>query len=289
MIVEELHHNIYSRIDELPTLSVVVPRLLQALEDADVDAGKLAELISRDPSLAAKVLKAANSAYYGFSAQIDSLRHAVPLIGLNMTKSLALSIGVLQALPSVERRTCFSEEGLWSHSIGVGMLMMEMAKRHPEGAGGDYLFVIGLLHDVGKVVLYHFFSEQFDEVLADVAENKGLKLHEVEAREIGTDHSSVAGMLFTRWRFPANIVGPIAAMHNPEPEHGTNLRDLALLRVANSISQKLRLGEEGNTVPNTLKRADLELLKMGEGELKAMLEYGDSIRDEVEGFLSAVS
>jgi len=91
----ELQAKIYSKIEELPTLPVVLPRLLSLTADEKAGAAHLADAISSDPALTSKILKVSNSAYYGFSQEISSLERAIPLLGFNMVRSLALSISVI--------------------------------------------------------------------------------------------------------------------------------------------------------------------------------------------------
>jgi len=285
---DDLRSAIYSRIDELPTLSLVVPRILRVVEDPGVNAASLAELISGDPALAAKMLKVANSTYYGFSRQVDTLRQAVPLLGLNMTRSLAVSIGVMSSLPAEDLRPYFSAQGLWKHSLGVALILEELGRGLPEAGSGEHRFVMGLVHDVGKIVLAHFFEDSFRAVLRSRTEEKRNKLHETEREVLGTDHCEVASMLLGRWRFPERIVGPIRAHHEPETPEGVEARDVALLRVANVLAQELRLGEEGNPDPNPLRPGDLELLELGPGAREELRRRGEGVRDEVDSFFAAL-
>jgi HD-like signal output (HDOD) protein len=88
---EVIKNHIYAKVDELPTLPAVVPKLLSLMEDAGSDIAQVTHVISQDPALTSKILKVANSAYYGFPKRIDDLERAVALLGFNMVKSLALS------------------------------------------------------------------------------------------------------------------------------------------------------------------------------------------------------
>jgi HD-like signal output (HDOD) protein len=113
---DKLREKIYSKIDEIPTLPIVIPKLLSLIESDKSNVADIADAISRDPALTSKILKVANSAYYGFSQGISSLEKAVSLLGFNMVQSLALSIGVLRSLPAGKISTHFSQKGLWIHS-----------------------------------------------------------------------------------------------------------------------------------------------------------------------------
>ncbi|MBW1645118.1 MAG: HDOD domain-containing protein [Deltaproteobacteria bacterium] len=284
---QALHEEIYARIEELPTLPAVIPRLLALLEDPRSDAAAVTGVIAHDPALTAKILKVANSAYYGFSRQIESLQHAVALLGFNMVKSLAISIGVIKSLPGGPPSEHFSAAGLWLHSLAVAVGMQELSRQLAGAADRDYLFIIGLLHDLGKVVLDQFFPELFRQVLAKVEQQEGARLHEIERQLIGIDHSEVGAMLLNRWRFPARIVAPVAALHR-RPAGGVDPVDVALLRLANRLAQEIACGQDGNRVPNRLVVEDLEVVGLDEAALARVRERLQARREELEAFLAAL-
>ncbi|MCD6151895.1 MAG: HDOD domain-containing protein, partial [Deltaproteobacteria bacterium] len=175
---QELHQKIYAKIEELPTLPAVIPKLLSLMDNPKSSAAEVTEVISHDPALTAKLLKVANSAYYGFPAKISDLKHAVALLGFNLVKSLAISIGVIKNLPRGKQSAYFSASGLWLHSLAVATVMQDMGRRfYSRDDNHDYLFIIGLLHDLGKVVLDQFFPESFNEVLEKANAGEHVKLH----------------------------------------------------------------------------------------------------------------
>lgn len=285
----ELREKIYSKIDELPTLPAVLPKLLSLMESDRSTASDIAEAISSDPALASKTLKVANSAYYGFSQTITSLEKAVPLLGFNMVRSLALSIGVMHSLPSGKKSPHFSHEGLWIHSLAVATAMQELAKRFGKGNHNEHLFIVGLLHDIGKIVLNQFFNELFQQTLEEVNNQENTALYIVERKIIGLDHGDVGAMLLERWRFPAMVSNPIAVHHQNEIPDGTSANDVIMLRIANALPQILGLGNEGNPEPPDISDMDLNALGMNENELADMKTYLQSIEDRINAFFSAVS
>ena len=286
---DDVLRKIYSKIDEIPTLPAVVPKLLSVMESETSNASDIANTISNDPALSSKILKVANSAYYGFSQEILSLKLAMPLLGHNMVKSLALSIGVIQSLPSDRRSPNFSDKGLWIHSLAVATLMQELGKRFRKGGNPEQFFIIGLLHDIGKVVLNQYFSELFQEALEEV-HNEGIAgLHIAESRLIGFDHGEIGAMLLTRWKFPDVISNSIALHHQKEAPEGTNGRDVAMLRVANALPQELGLGQDGNPVPPAISRQDLKVLEIGENEIEEMRAYLIGVKDEIYALFDAMT
>ena len=286
---DDILRKIYSKIDEIPTLPAVIPKLLSVMESDKANAYDIANTISNDPALSSKILKVANSAYYGFSQEILSLKLAMPLLGHNMVKSLALSIGVIQSLPSGKRSPNFSDEGLWVHSLAVATLMQELGKRFRRGGNEEHFFIIGLLHDIGKVVLNQHFSELFQEALEQVHNEGVAGLHIAESRLIGFDHGEIGAMLLTRWKFPDVISSSIAVHHQIEGHEGTNGRDVAMLRVANALPQELGLGQDGNPVPPAINRQDLKVLEIEENEIEEMREYLIGVKDEIYALFDAMT
>lgn len=242
---EILKKKLYARIDELPALPVVISRLLTLLEDPEFDMSELTELISQDPALTAKVLKVANSAYYGFAQEIDTLDRAVAVLGLNMIKSLTLSVGVVAVLPKEQESELLSHAGLWLHSVAAAAVIRELGRRLGLAQEEDHLFVVGLLHDVGKIVLLHFFFDLYQQALRETQERQDLPLFMAERRVIGLDHGDVGAMLLSRWKFP-QVVQPIMAHHHHDVSVEADPRDTTMLRMANLLPQLVGLGRDGN-------------------------------------------
>ena len=286
----DLRTKIFSKIDELPTLPVVLPRLLNLMESEKSDASDIAHVISNDPALTSKILKVANSAYYGFAQEICSLDRAVPLLGLNMVRSLALSIGVIGSLPKGgDKSRHFSREDLWIHSLAAATVVQELGKRNGKREKNEHLFIVGLLHDIGKIVLDQFFSEPFGQALEEAWSREDLSLYMAERKIIGMDHGEVGNMLLRRWKFPNIISDPISVHHQTEIPEGINLTDLALLRVADSLSKELGFGQgESFAYPETYE-ADIEMLGINEEGLSDMKAYLTDAKDGIYDFFSALN
>lgn len=286
---EKLRKIIYSKIDELPTLPAVVPKLMNLMENCKSDASDITEAVAHDPALTSKILKVANSAYYGFPQKISDLERAVALLGFNIVRSLALSIGIIRSLPVDKTSPYFTWDGLWMHSTGVATLMREVGKRFGSKGENEYYFVIGLLHDIGKVVQNLFFQESFQQVLEEVQTLDNTVLYEAERRIMGFEHGEVGAMLLERWRFPEPISIPIALHHVKGIPNGPNGLDVAMLRIADILCQERGLGEVG--LPNNPPRvgkADLERVGMGQQDLKGMRAYLECAEEEISAFFNAM-
>ena len=285
---KELRRIIYSKIDELPTLPVVVHRIMNLVDSSKSDASDITEVIAHDPALTSKILRVANSAYYGFPQEISDLERAVALLGFNMVRSLALSIGIIPCLPSNKTNPHFAWDGLWMHSTGVATLMREMDKRFGSDGEKEYYFVIGLLHDIGKVVQNHFFPESFQQVLEEVQSRGNTVLYEAERKIMGFDHGEVGAMLLERWQFPETITIPITFHHGMEIPSSPEGPDVSMLRIADILSQERGLGDAGKPAPLAVDQRDLERAGMGQKDLEGMRAFLEGAKEEISAFFSAM-
>ena len=274
---------IYARIHELPTLPAVIPRILALADDPGTSARDLSEAIGHDPALASTVLKVANSAYYGFRREVASIERAVALLGFNMVRSLAASVGVIRSLPPRAPGSVFSREGLWAHSVAVGTAARAMAL-HADRVDGEALFLAGLLHDVGKVVLDVFFPGEFGRAL-ETAAGSGEPLHRVERAVLGTDHGEVGGMLLARWNLPETIRVPVATHH----VGGASPDVVGILRASDAMARELGLGAAGNPAPPTPPEELLAAAGLPAGWAGGVREELLAAREGIEAFAGAMA
>ena len=135
------------KLGQLPTLPHVVQRIVSMVDRPETSAEDLGRLIEKDQVLSAKVLRLANSPFYGFPARIASVSHAVVVLGLNVVKGLTLGATIFDLMKNA------GMDDLWRHSLGVAMMAHILAVRAGHKSSEE-VFVAGLLHDLGKVVLY---------------------------------------------------------------------------------------------------------------------------------------
>ncbi len=288
MTRDQLRARIYSRIDELPTLPTVVIRVLGLVERETSNVSDVTTVISQDPALTAKLLKVANSAYYGFRREVASVNRAVALLGFHMVRSLTVSIGVIQSLGTGAGTPAFSREGLWAHSLAVATATQQLAERTVQRPDAESLFITGLLHDVGRVVLDQFFPEEFGAALRASAENQ-TPLYLEERELLGADHGEVGGLLLGRWNFPEAIREPVAAHHREDASAAINPAAVALLRVADAVAQQTAVGSSGNPAPAQPAAADLAVLGLREADVAAALEHLENAAEGIRSFSGALS
>ncbi len=282
-----LRKKIYSKIDELPTLPATATRLLTLFEDKNSNTSVITDVIHKDPALAAKILKVANSAYYGFSQKISDLERAVALLGFNMVKSLAVSIGVMKSLPSNNKTNRAGKE-LWLHSITVAVLMKELGRKIFNERDSESLFILGLLHDVGIVAIDQFFSEQSEEIIKQAEEAEQMDIPLIERRILGYDHGEIGGVLLTRWKFPEIITSSVSLHHQDISQENEISRDIALLKIGDALSN---IDTENGKNPDVIQKVSRLFNNIGAGEdiCQEMLDFKNAAKEEISSFFSSIT
>ena len=200
-------------LSDLPAMSHTHGQIVEVLgeEDAEVDMARLVRLIETDPSLVATILRIARSAFYGFRGAV--VRNAVTYLGVKRLREIVYAATVLNIFEDregPETAGVFSVLELWRHSLACGVVM-GMISREVRGRAH---FLLGLLHDIGKVVLHHRFSDYFKEVLRIVEEEKR-SVYDVEKEVLGITHADVGHVLASAWKLPPEVAMCIAYHHCP--------------------------------------------------------------------------
>ncbi len=195
-------------LGHLPPFSPLLNRLLATMGQEDVSFGELAALIEKDTVLTGNVLRLVNSALYGLRGSVNSVRHAVSLMGLTKLRNSALSLSIAQLWNRVRTPASWSSQRFNRHSAATALLADLMAQRLPvdyaEGA-----FTAGLLHDVGKLIMAITFVEEYEVILA----NGGGPQDESEL--LGFDHAELSALALKRWNLPAPIQEAVERHHAP--------------------------------------------------------------------------
>jgi len=194
---------ITERIIGLPTLPTVVAKMIELVDNPKTSAASLGKLISSDQALTAKILKLANSAYYGFPREISTVNLAIVVLGFNTVKDMGLSVSILEAFSENSDNTLFDLAKFWEHSIGCGVAARMLAKRFNYRISGE-AFVAGLLHDVGKVILNQYLSHDFRRII-ELVRQRECFLVEAEKEILDVTHPMVGTWLAEKWNMPSHI------------------------------------------------------------------------------------
>jgi signal transduction histidine kinase/HD-like signal output (HDOD) protein len=244
------------QLKELPTLPPIAIRLIDLAGNKDAGVREVARLIEADQAFSAKLLRIANSAYFGFSRRINTVERATALLGLDLVRSLALSIIVFEYF-KIEGKRRFNLVDFWRHSAACAIASELLARRfrypQPQEA-----FVAGLLHDLGKLVFFFWNQARYEDVVGKSNDNRLLLLRGEEI-DLGMGHSQAGRLLMEHWRFPPSLVNAAWLHHQPLLQFGANpTEEVAfIVKAANSLCHLSRFGDSGNPVGD-LDQASLQ-------------------------------
>lgn len=227
-----------SKVVDLPVLPATAQKVLSLISDPDVSIEKVKRIISADPGLAAKILKIANSAFYGGYRNIQNLNQAILRLGLNSVRNVV----VATSMRNVYKRFGLAEKLLWEQMIGSA-ISSGLIARQSRAADPEDSFIGGLLHDVGKVVLNNEYPEDFAKVMEKVY-NEGVPYHEAEKDVFEFTQRELGAMVVRKWGFPEST--ELMIKHFDDHEALSKDRALfnlvAVITMADRVCQRYGMG-----------------------------------------------
>lgn len=225
---------VVARLGTLPPLPTAVSALLASFHNDDIDVGIIAHQIGRDQALTARVLRVANSSFYGLQSKVGTINEAVVILGFRAVRSIVLAVGVNGAL-HLERCTGFDTLAYLRHCVAVALTARALAGS--TGYTPELAFTAGILHDIGELVLASNFSRQYADVFV-YRKKHDCFLLDAEREILGMDHAEIGGLLAETWHFPETLREALTDHHAPgQTEH--SLADL--IHVADAIARALGL------------------------------------------------
>lgn len=205
---------ILDKLHQLPAMPLVVREVMSSFRNVNVGSAIMARKIELDQGLSARVLRVANSSFYGLSREVGSIQDAVTVLGFDTVRSLVLSAGFTRAFPA-NGDELFDRHAYWMRSFKVASYTESLAQCL--GGVRQLSFTSGLFYDVGQLVLSICIPEQFADILAQ-QKASGLNLIEVEQAMLGFDHAEIGAEMAKRWNFPPEIEHAINFWRIPELE-----------------------------------------------------------------------
>lgn len=212
---------------DIPPLPEAALRVQALADDPNTTARDLASVISSDPTLTAQLLKQANSSFYGFPKAIGTVPLAVVVLGFDAVRETALAVSVLSLASSTFEQSLFQAERFWSHSLAVGVGARLLAQTWHGSLPGE-AFVVGLMHDLGRLLLAAVWPEQYKRVIREV-NFADEPMHVVEHRLLGTDHAEVAYWLIERWNLPDRLAMAVGQHHHDFKDVSDDLHRMVIL------------------------------------------------------------
>lgn len=269
---------------DLPTIPVVATKVMQLIECESATAEELAKVVASDPAVAARVLKISNSSFYGCQRQIQTLSHAIVVLGFGTLKSLVVAASVKQ----VYQPYGLTEKMLWEHSFGAGLAARIIAKE-TRLVSEEEAFLGGLFHDIGKIIMNTMNSKQFQDAMMRCY-NDGISFAEAEQQVYSYTHSEVGGLVIKKWNFPDMLMRAVLNHHTfdfAEDEDSYQVSLTCVVGLANLFCHKVGIGmREPDEELDLVQTVPAQRLGLGEQRMETILERFTTAYEKDKSFFS---
>jgi HD-like signal output (HDOD) protein len=261
----------------LPSLPDIVIHINDAIRNPNCTATLLAGIINKDSNLTARLLKLVNSAVYSFPLPIQSIGRAVTIVGLRQLSSLAVATAVTSTFKNIPPEI-IDMKSFWKHSLACGTICRLLAsyKKNIHNNTESY-FLAGLLHDIGRLVIYQYFPMLAQEALSQAQSNPHL-LREVEPKLFGDDHTELGNILIQQWRLPSIL--EYACHFHHSPLKSPDKLVASITHVADIISYVMRFGSSGEYYVPPLEPGAWEQIGLPVSVLSPIMKQADAILEE---------
>jgi putative nucleotidyltransferase with HDIG domain len=275
-IAKFIHGDLFWDNIVLPTLPNIFIKINETIMNPRSSAYEIAGVISKDTSLTARLLKMANSAFYGFPVPIDSIQRAVTIIGAKQLTTLSNAINIIDIFKNVSA-DIVDMASFWLHSVACGICARILAGcKNIQNT--ERLFVAGLLHDIGRLLLYQYASADMGRLLVR-ARSDGNLLYKLESEALNVDHAAMGARLVKKWKLPALLEDIVNCHH--APQKSCNAMETAIVHVADIMTNAMGVGSSGEFLVPPLDLQAWENLGLSEHVLASTIEQMDQQLKEV--------
>lgn len=201
---------VIGRVDNLPAFPRVVRELSSAGDLSEVDLGWLSGKISLDQAISVRLLRLANSSFYGLPSRVASVEQAVPVLGIRNVQAMLITCALLDTFATAPPVAGFDYSGFWRHSMATAVCARTLARRH--GCDQAVCFTIGMLHDIGKLAMCIAIPDRYAQVIAQ-AGAEGTSLAAAELAQLGFSHAEVGQRLARHWQLPPQVCNAVGGHH----------------------------------------------------------------------------
>lgn len=267
-----------SQVHALPALPVVVNAVLRDIDNPRSHAGHIGRLLGHDQALTARILRMANSAFYAPKEQVRSVEQAVVLLGLSTVNAILVKTAIFNAVEANKARP------FWLHALGAACSARAVARLARLGRE-DEAFVMGLLHDIGKLAMENEFKEEYALARNIVAHRGGL-IRDAEQQIFDCDHALVGQHLCTRWSLPHEFIEAIAFHHHPEQASEQGKRWASCVHLADITARALMIGSGGDSSIPILSDHCLASLNIKPDDFEKLFTYAEEELGKAERFFA---
>ena len=256
------------RISNLPTLPEIVVRVMRIINNKESSSRDLAGAVEQDVALSAKILRLANSAFYGIPRSVTSINSAIVVLGFKVISTIVLSLTVFDMFPRDRKSALFNRTAFWRHCTSCALINRYLAQRMSVlfSFDAEEAFCAGLLHDIGKVVMEQYLHDDFHRALHH-AKTVKIPLYQAEKEALGYAHTDVAQWLTKHWELPAPLHLPMVYHHAPRHTEGCEAI-VALCHFADHLCYDLKLTIDETYAAPSLDDAAVSRLGLSQDDVE---------------------
>jgi len=267
------------RMTDLPSLPAVIAQVLEIVEGGEPSADELAAAIEADRAFTAKVLRIANSAFYGLSHEISTVREAIIIIGFGAVRSIAIAAAVVSGVWVED--DLFDARKFWTHGLRCGLFADALASMLPT-VKPEIAFTLGVLHDIGQVIILQTIPDNYHDVMTTLQQHRKY-LWQVERDVLGFDHGEIGGRASRKWRLPPVYCEAIEYHHEPAAAPAES-RLAQMLALADSLSHHAGISGPPERTVQPVYRGLWEPLGLSEAAVRQVLERAAAIDVRTRSF-----
>lgn len=281
-------NQLLDKLNDIPTLPMVATKINELINNPNSSSAEIADVLKKDQVITAKVLKLINSPYYGIPGGVTDVKRALAFLGFNTIAQLTLGISVFSLFAN-EKGEDFSLQLFWEHALAtaVGSAVIAKMVKYPKP---EECFTCGLLHDVGKVVMYQIARDMLKQVVS-LAKAKSISFAEAEAELDVPGHAFLGEHIAAKWGLPQIIRDAIRYHHLDVTQATTVLSSskpaIIIVSLANSLAVTMNLGHSGDYSDGGLKPYMYEALGLRETDLERIKKETQEEMKKAGAFLSA--
>ena len=271
--------DLVKQVKNIVSLPTVYTRLREVILLPSSSAGDIGKIVSEDPGLTARLLKLVNSAFFGFPSKIDTVSRAITLVGTQQLSDLALATSVMSSFDGVSDEF-ISMDLFWQHSLAAGVFSRVIATLRGE-ENIERFFVAGMLHDLGKLILF-VSQPKLATKCFEVKKEKKILMIDAENEVLGFNHTDIGFELLSMWNLPANLIEPVGFHHTPLKSVKYPI-ETCTVHVSDIFANAFKMGTSGETFIPKIENGAWEKLKLQIDHVNEIVEetkvqYNDVIK-----------
>ncbi len=283
-----MQENIKTRIEQvinnvshLPSLPDVVSKIINMVNDPNVDFKLVGDEIAKDQAITTNILKLCNSAYFSKGKEITSIDKAIVTLGIKEVKDIVIVATTKQVLNKTIAGYDLAEGELWKHNLAVAMLSKKIALDLKKRNLADVVFTGGIIHDVGKTIIALYVANTFKDIL-ELSTKDNISFVDAEKLTMGYNHQEIGQIILNNWKFPEVLQAIVRYHHEPENAPKEFKEAVSVVHIANVICQMAGIGIGSDGLYQQFNTDSMKLLGLTDKDVQAYYSKTPELLKQVQ-------